>query len=101
MTRCQILGTMGGSSFYKSNIWEFAKNKKISVVGQLHNFIFIIRGKLWEVVKNSKKGHIFTKKSIIKNLGQLANKKAFYKKITLFSMLASFELQICPDHPCD
>ena len=40
-----------------------------------------------------KKAHIFTKTPIVKNLCQLTNKKTFYKKITLFSMFASFELQ--------
>ena len=31
----------------------------LPVVGQLHNFVFIIRGKLWEVVKNSKKPYLY------------------------------------------
>ena len=47
----------------------------------------------FEKLSKLKKGHIFTKKPIIKNLDQLANKKALYKKATLFWIMASFELQ--------
>ena len=41
--KCQILEIMGFSSFYKSNIWEFDNNKKITII-----FIFLIFG--WDMV---------------------------------------------------
>ena len=56
----------------------------------------------FEKLSKTQKGHIFTEKSLIKNLGQLANKRHF-KKTTLFSMLGIFtklfKVQVCPDQP--
>ena len=49
-------------------------------------------GHFEKLSKTQKRPYLYQKVNN-KNLGQLANKKTFYKKITLFSMLASFELQ--------
>ena len=33
----------------------------LPIFGQLHHFVFIIKGKLWEVVKNSKRPYLYHK----------------------------------------
>ena len=85
----------------KVSFWKFSESGFCIHFPLLDNYttvLSLLEGN-FEKLSKTQKGHIFNKKSIIKNICQLANKKAFYKKITLFSMFANFELQICPDHP--
>ena len=75
----------------KSNFDSFQKVifHSLPVVGQLHNFAFIIRGKLWEVVKNSKRPYLYQKVNNKKSEGAFPGQhghilKRIFQKSTFF-----------------